>query len=55
MTGITKQAVKIGDVVQIHDETPRALWKLGVIEEPVKGNDGFIRLATLCTTNGGTN
>ena len=48
-TGTTEQAIKIGDVAQIHDDA------LGVIEELVRGNDGFIRSVTLCTANGRTN
>ena len=32
-TGITEQAIKIGDVVQIHDDSPRSEWKLAVIED----------------------
>ena len=42
-TGTTEQAVKICDVVQIHDDTPRTQWKLGVIEELEKGNDEYVR------------
>ena len=32
-TGVTGQAVKMGDVVQIHDDSPRSQWKLTVIED----------------------
>ena len=41
-------------MVQIHDDAPRSQWKLGVIEELVRGNDGFVRLVTLRTANGRT-
>ena len=54
-TGTTEQTVKTGDVVQIHDDCPRNQWRLGVVEEVVKGKDGFIRSVTLRTTSGRTN
>ena len=54
-TGITEQAIKIGDVVQIHDDSPRSEWKLSVIEDLKKGDDGYIRSVTIRTANGRTN
>ena len=35
--GITEQAIKIGDVVQIHEDSPRSEWKLAVIEDLKRG------------------
>ena len=55
ITGVTEQSIKVGEVVQIHDDTPRHQWRLGVIEELVKGDDGFIRSVTLHTAGGRTN
>ena len=31
--------VSVGDVVIIHDETPRGMWRLGIIEKELKGKD----------------
>ena len=36
-TGITKRAIKIGDVVQIHDDSSRSEWKLAVITDLKRG------------------
>ena len=33
----TEQAIKIGDVVQIYDDSPRSEWKLAVIEDLKRG------------------
>ena len=46
-TGVTEQTVKIGEVVQIHDDLPRNQWKLAVIEDLKKGDDGYIRSVTV--------
>jgi len=54
-TGVSEQSIKVGEVVQIHDDAPRHQWKLGVIEELVKGDDSFIRSVTLRTASGHTN
>ena len=38
---------KVGDVVLVHDEGPRLYWKLARIIEPIKGNDGIVRVAKI--------
>ena len=35
--------ISIGDVVLIHDDYPRGLWKLGLVEKLIQGRDGQIR------------
>ena len=47
--------MKIGDVVLIHDDTPRIQWKLAVIEQVNKGADGLIHSADIRTSTGKTN
>ena len=39
----------------VHDEKSRNAWKLAVIEESVRGNDGLMRSASIRTKNGQTN
>lgn len=41
-----------GDVVVIHDDTPRTRWKLAVVTELIPGRDGRVRAAHLRTSNG---
>ena len=36
-TGNNSTSVKTGDVVLIHDDTPRTTWKMGVIEDLITG------------------
>ena len=55
VTGNNEQRVKIGDVVLVHDDTPRIKWRLAVIEGVNKGADGLIRSADIRTTTGKTN
>ena len=54
-TGSNKQTVKVGDIVLIHDDTPRVQWKLAMFEEVNKGTDGLIRSAIVRTASGRTN
>jgi hypothetical protein len=37
--------------VLIHDDTPRIKWKLAVITDLVKGNDGHVRAASVRPTD----
>lgn len=55
ITGNNKQKITIGDVVLIHDETPRVCWKLAIVKKVNKGRDGLIRSAVIQTGNGITN
>ena len=54
-TGRNDQNVNVGDVGLVHDNIPRVHWKLAVIKEVVKGKDGLIRSAVICSANGATN
>ena len=38
---VSKGAVKIEDVVQMHDDSPRSRWKMAVVENLIKGKDGL--------------
>ena len=53
-TGNNIQQVKVGDVVLVHDDTPRVNWKYAVIESVIRGNDGLIRAANIHTSTGKT-
>ena len=53
-TGSNMQKVKVGDVVLIHDDTPRIQWKLAITEEINKGEDRLIRSANVKTSTGKT-
>ena len=40
--------IKIGDIVIVHEKSqPRAIWRMGKIEEVIKGIDGHIRGAVV--------
>ena len=55
VTGNNEHRVKIGDVVLIHEDKPRIMWKLAVIKGVNKGADGLIRSADIQTTTCKTN
>ena len=54
-SGMTKENIKVGDVVIIHDDGPRLKWHLAVVEELQRGNDELVRSAIIRTANGITN
>ena len=37
-----KQIIRKVDVVIIHDDKPRLYWKLAIVENLIKGNDGLV-------------
>ena len=47
--------IKTGDIVLVHDNSPRITWKLAVIEELMKGKDGVVHAAKIRTAQGRTN
>ena len=49
-----KEGIKVGDVVVIHDDTPRLKWQLAVVKDLQRGNDNVVRSATIRTVNGVT-
>ncbi|XP_063436301.1 uncharacterized protein LOC134717737 [Mytilus trossulus] len=53
--GVDVRKIKEGDVVQIHDESKRVHWKLGVVQDTIKGKDGLVRVAMVRTKTGITN
>ena len=53
-SGHNEQNIQEGEIVQIHDENPRILWKLAKIEKLVPGNDGLVRSVVLRTKTGVT-
>ena len=50
-TGNNRQIIKKGDVVVVHDDTLRLQWKLAVVDDLVKGNDGLVHSAHISTAN----
>ncbi|XP_045188261.1 uncharacterized protein LOC123546137 [Mercenaria mercenaria] len=51
-SGQNKQTIKVGDVVQVHEDCPRLRWKLAVVEELMTGKDGLTRSAMIRTGSG---
>ena len=55
VSGVNKTSIKVGDVVQVHDDTKRINWRLAVVESLITGNDGLVRAANIRTSTGRTN
>ena len=53
--GNNTEVIKVGDIVQIHDDTPRVNWRLAVVEKLLRGNDERVRAAEIRTAKGRTN
>ena len=53
--GVNIRTIKEGDVVQIHDESRRVRWRIGIVQEVIKGKDGLVRVAMVRTSSGVTN
>jgi hypothetical protein len=43
--------IKVGDIVQVYDNTPRVKWKLAMVDELITGNDGLVRSAKIHTAS----
>ncbi|XP_071138614.1 uncharacterized protein [Mytilus edulis] len=54
-SGRNEQTIQIGDIVQVHNDTNRIMWKLAVVQDLVRGKDGLIRSAVIKTDTGITN
>ncbi|XP_071176258.1 uncharacterized protein [Mytilus edulis] len=54
-SGRNEQSIQIGDIVQVHNDTNRIMWKLAVVQDLVRGKDGLIRSAVIKTDTGITN
>ena len=54
-TGENEQCIKVGDVVLVHDDVPRARWKMAVVEQLIQGRDGYVRAANIRYSEGKTN
>ncbi len=53
--GPQKEIIKVGDVVQIHNEGSRDNWKLDVVTNLIRSDDGQVRAADIRTAKGKTN
>ena len=49
-TSGNNQSIKGGDVVLVRDDCPRSYCMVAVIESIIKGNDGCVRAANICTS-----
>ena len=55
VSGKNEIEIKVGDVVQVHDDTKRVNWRLAIVERIIQGKDGLVRAADIKTSTGYTN
>ena len=55
VSGKNETEIKVGDVVQVHDDTKRVNWRLAIVERIINGKDGLVRAADIKTSTGYTN
>ena len=53
--GSSKETIKVGDIVIIHDDCPRLKWRLAVVQELQQRRDDLVRSAVIRTDKGITN
>ena len=51
----SSQQVNVGDIMLVHDDCPRINWKMAIVKNLVKGNDGLVCSVNIRTNNGVTN
>lgn len=54
-SGRNEQTIQIGDIVQVHSDSNRIMWKLAIVQDLVRGKDGLIRSAVIKSDTGVTN
>ena len=54
-SGVNTESVKVGDVVLIHDDSPRVTWKVALVTSIKRGYDGLAYSVNVRTANGTTN
>ena len=53
-SGNNAQYIRQGDVVIVHNDTPRTTWKMAVVTDLITGKDGLVLSAAIRTVNGST-
>jgi hypothetical protein len=48
----SSDVISVGDVVIIHDDSPRGFWKLGLVERLIEGRDNEVRGAVVRVKSG---
>ncbi len=51
-SGDDTTTVKVGDIVLLHEEKPRAFWRLARVKQQITGRDGRVRAAILTVPSG---